>query len=230
MLKRAMTKFAWRVSAGVALGLAVVAACAGTAPALDAQGEETARRAAAAASDVDAAPRCPYGALEDPQRGFVRCLTPDERDAGWPAPGPQKEALPKEEPPPPKEAPQPEPPPPPKEPAPAATAPPPSVEVGTPKFENGQVPKAEKFLHGLSNEIAKCVSQHGGLSGGTGSMKVQFLVRARGRAEGVEVLSAKGVAPEAQTCVRVLLKNRAIGAPSADPVGVTVTLTFKPKG
>jgi hypothetical protein len=218
-----MTKFAWRVSAGVALGLALVAACAGNAPALDAQAEETARRAAESA----APPRCPYGALEDPQRGFVRCLMPDERAASWlPPSSPPKEPAAKQEPPPR----EPEPDAGPKQAAPAAAGPPPSVEVGNPKFENGDVPKAEKFMLGLSNDIAKCVAEHGGLQGSSGSMKVQFLVRARGRAEGVEVLSAKGVAPEAQTCVRVLIKNRAIGAPSADPVGVTVTLTFKPKG
>jgi hypothetical protein len=44
----------------------------------------------------------------------------------------------------------------------------------------------------------------------------------------VEVLAAKGVSAEASTCVRHLLKNKAIGAPTADPVGVTVTITFKP--
>ena len=58
-------------------------------------------------------------------------------------------------------------------------------------------------------------------------MKIQFLVQSRGRAEGVEVLAAKGVGAEAASCVRRLLKNKAIGAPSADPVGVTVVITFK---
>jgi hypothetical protein len=52
-------------------------------------------------------------------------------------------------------------------------------------------------------------------------------VRARGRAEGVEVTGARGVSADASACVRVLLKNKAIGAPTADPVGVTVTVTLK---
>jgi len=41
------------------------------------------------------------------------------------------------------------------------------------------------------------------------------------------VASAKGVGAEAASCVRKLLKNKAIGAPTADPVGVTVVISFK---
>jgi hypothetical protein len=36
------------------------------------------------------------------------------------------------------------------------------------------------------------------------------------------------VSSEAAACVRVLIKNKAIGAPSADPVGVTVVISLKP--
>lgn len=154
-------------------------------------------------------PRCPYGELNDPHRGFVRCLSPDERDAGWLPPPPQDPVAP---------------PPDPVKPAPAA---PPLVEVSPPKFENGEVPRAEKFLGGATADIAKCIADNGGLTAATGSLKVQFLVRARGRAEGVEVLGAKGISAEAASCVRLLLKNKAVGAPTSDPVGVTVTLTLK---
>ena len=89
------------------------------------------------------------------------------------------------------------------------------------------MPRADKALGKLAGDIAKCVGDHGGLSGDAGSLKVQFLVRARGRAEGVEVTGARGVSAEASACVRVLLKDKAIGAPTADPVGVTVTVTLK---
>jgi hypothetical protein len=217
-----------RLVGAVALGLASVAACAGAAPAgasareawtPDPEAEEAARRggkaenADAGAAPDDAGPRCPYGSLEDPHRGFVRCLTPDERDAGWLPPPPQGDP----------------PPPPPPDGADGgrAPAPAPLVEVGTPKFENGEVPRAEKNLGKASSEIAKCVADHGGLAGDAGSLKVQFLVRARARAEGVEVLAAKGVSAEASACVRKLLKNRAVGAPTADPVGVTVVIGLK---
>ena len=88
--------------------------------------------------------------------------------------------------------------------------------------------RAEKALTGAATDIAKCVAEHGGLTGATGTLKMQFLVRARGRAEGVEVMSAKGITADAASCVRVLLKNKPIGPPRADPVGVTVTIALKP--
>jgi hypothetical protein len=223
-----------RLLAAATLGLCMVAACAGAAPAGGAEAqsawmdaEEAAKRSGkpdnkapddAGAPSADGGPRCPYGELTDPHRGFVRCLLPEERDAGWLPPPPQGDPQPPAEPPKaeaPKDAPRP-----------AAT---PLVEIGAPKFENGQVTKVEKSLGKASADIAKCIADHGGLTGeGGGSMKIQFLVRSRGRAEGVEVLSAKNVSGEAASCVRVLLKNKAIGAPSADPVGVTVVITFKP--
>jgi hypothetical protein len=223
---------AGRLLTAASLGLALVAACAGAAPPADAQAawtpdpdaDPSARRAPADAGPSEApatptddagAPRCPYGALEDPHRGFVRCLLPDERDAGWRPPPPQGDAPPAE---PPSAAP------------PADAGPPaplPAVEIGAPKFENGEVTKVEKSLGKASAELARCVAEHGGLGAEAGSLKVQFLVRYRGRAEGVEILSAKGVSAEAAACVRQRLKNKAIGAPTADPVGVTVTVTFR---
>ena len=109
----------------------------------------------------------------------------------------------------------------------ACPGPAPLVEIGAPKFENGEVTRVEKSLGKASGNLARCIADNGGLAGDSGSVKIQFLVRSRGRAEGVEVLAAKGVGAEAASCVRRLLKNRAIGAPSADPVGVTVVVTFK---
>jgi hypothetical protein len=170
--------------------------------------------AAADADVADGAPRCPNGALEDPHRGFVRCLEPSEVDAGWLPPGPQPApdedasadaALPDA----------------------APAGPPPLVEWGAPAFENGEVPRLEKALKSAAPDIGRCVAEHGGLAGATGSLKVQFLVRARGRAEGVEVLAARGVGAEAAACVRLALKNKAVGAPTADPVGVTVSFALR---
>jgi hypothetical protein len=71
--------------------------------------------------------------------------------------------------------------------------------------------------------VARCVAENGGLSGRRGRLDVQFLVRARGRAEGVEVTAAKGVQAEAGRCVQQALKNKWVGAPTAEPVGVAVT-------
>ncbi|MFO0760329.1 MAG: hypothetical protein U0359_27860 [Byssovorax sp.] len=246
-----ISRTAGRMLGAGLLGLGFVAACAGAAPeasAVPASPEPSASPAtsthieplspagdatalgksadshadAGPPGDAGSAPRCPYGELNDPHRGFVRCLLPDERDAGW-LPPPSQEpphddagAAPN---------------------APDAAAPdagkeppaaPPQVEIGAPVFENGSVPKVEKMLNAASADIGKCVAEHGGLTGSAGTLKVQFLVRSRGRAEGVEVLTRKGLSPEAASCVRLLFKNKAVGAPTADPVGVTVTLTLKP--
>jgi hypothetical protein len=102
------------------------------------------------------------------------------------------------------------------------------VEVKPPTFESGDVPGAEKALTKVADSIGRCIADNGGLSKATGTLKIQFLVRARGRAEGVEVLSSQGISPEAAACVRQFLKNRNVGHPSSDPVGVTVVLSFKP--
>lgn len=192
---------------------------------------------------------CPNGVLEDPHRGFVRCLGPDEKAPPWlptsPQPEPRPGATAATSPP---AAPAPAAPgapapavgtpaapvasAPPASAAPATVpppvGPPPVVEVKAPAFENGEVPRAEKALKSIADDIGKCVAENGGLGRPTGTMKVQFLVRSRGRAEGVEILSSQGVSPEAASCVRLLLKNRSIGAPTADPVGVTVVLSLKP--
>ena len=158
----------------------------------------------------DAAPRCPYGSLEDPHRGFVRCLLPDERDAGWlPPPPPGRRASRRASP---RRAPRGR--------RRRARAALPTVEIGAPKFENGEVTKVEKSLGKASGrDLARCVADHGGLGGDAGTVKIQFLVRSRGRAEGVEVLAAKGVSAEASACVRRLIKNKAIGAPTAESGG-----------
>lgn len=199
---------------------------------------------------------CPYGALEDPHRGFVRCLAQGEKspfpdpdagtpgdagdggspppsdggnpppgDGGSPTPLPSDAGNGSTGPTPPDAGADAGPPPPP------APGPLPVVEMKAPKFENGDVPKAEKNLTGkkVLEAIAKCVSDAGGLTGKTGSLKVEFLVRSRGKAEGVEV-KGTGVPAEAARCVQTFLKNRSVGTPSADPTGVTVVYSLKPSG
>ena len=234
---------------GLAVALGALGACAGAMPE-PAAGDPVADPLAKAAADAgprDAAADgdCPHGKLEDPHRGFVRCLEPHEADAGWLPPPPQPE--PGVDP----------------DAGPAADAgagaapdagaatdagaapdtdagaapdtaagppvpgPAPVVEIKPATFVNGDVPNVEKKLQKLSEGIAKCVADAGGLNAASGTVKLQFLVRARGKAEGVEILSAKGVSAAAQECVRLLLKNRSVGTPSSDPVGVNVTISLK---
>lgn len=220
----------WRLCAGAAIGFAAVAACAGAAPqdigqthetasATPPDAEELAKKAKADAGGgnspddagaPDKDPKCPYGSLEDPHRGFVRCLAPEERDAGWLPPPPQNAPV--------SDA--------------GATLPPngapPIVEAGKPKFDGGEVPKLDKALEKANADMVKCIGDNGGLTGASGSFKVKFLVRPRGRAEGVDVSAVKGVTTAAATCVEKLWKNRAVGEPTADPTGVTVTFNLKP--
>lgn len=221
----------WAIS--VALSMGAVGACVGAV----AEGGAPPRQEppdqgwiTAATPDAGGAPRCPHGALEDPHRGFVRCLEPGEADAGWLPPSPQPEPPPPDGGAPPPDAgvpgdagpidggvPD----------ASIVSAPLPLVEIKEPEFMNGDVPNVAKRLEKVAPDLAKCVADNGGLSGASGSIKVQFLVRVRGRAEGVEILDSRGVTSDAQRCIRQLLKNKPIGTPSADPVGVTVSLSLR---
>lgn len=303
-----------RIAAALALGFSATVACAAvTAPndarsaeihplTAEAQGKDTAPSqdpgdGGAPDGSDNKYPACPHGALEDPHRGFIRCLGPGEKspfapaaDGGAPD-APPPDAAPakdngnagKDSDNPGKDsgnagkdsgnagapgkddsgagkdsggssgkdsgnpgngsdgnngagnngtadagAPGTQPPPPPEPPKPG---PPPLVEMKSPKFENGDVPRAEKSLTNkkVLEAVAKCVSEAGGLTGKTATLKVEFLVRVRGKAEGVEV-TPKGVSDAAAKCVRTFLKNRTVGTPTADPVGVTVVYTLKPSG
>jgi hypothetical protein len=114
------------------------------------------------------------------------------------------------------------------EPAAAALPPePPQIEVGESKFlGEGSVPDVEAFLEKMKEATAQCLVDHA--EGAVrGSMRVQFLVRLSGRAEGVDVRSATGVSEAAQRCVRDAFKHKHVGTPTADPTGVAFTYTFE---
>src|SRR5687767_1478766 len=83
-----------RSTAGLSLGLAWAVACGAAAPATDGRiGEARAildepptegpRASDAGPDGGDGGAKCPHGALEDPHHGFVRCLSPEEADAGY---------------------------------------------------------------------------------------------------------------------------------------------------
>lgn len=97
----------------------------------------------------------------------------------------------------------------------------PRVTLSEPKLVGGEVKLVTKMLQKTLPKVAACVKDADGLDGKKGFIKLQFLVRVRGRAEGVEVLEHKGVTTKAAKCAQKLLKNRWVGTPSNDPVGVT---------
>ncbi len=103
----------------------------------------------------------------------------------------------------------------------------PEVTLGSPKLTGGKVAALDEALEKTRDAVAQCVAQNGGLSGDAGRLDVQFLVRERGRAEGVEVTRAQHVTDAAGHCVQKLLKNRWIGTPSDDPVGVSFSYKLK---
>lgn len=98
------------------------------------------------------------------------------------------------------------------------------VVVDSISFENGEVPRAQVSLEKLANqELAACASERGGVQG-EGTVELKFLVRARGRAEGVDVGKVRNVPAAVVHCLATTLARRPIGAPSDEPVGVTATL------
>jgi hypothetical protein len=187
---------------------------------------------AEAASDAGAGdghdPGCLYGRVLDGHTGEVRCLSPEELTPpgpyDWPPPpdagGPDVD-LPDVG----------------GEPVLAADAGaedaesphlrPTKVRVGSISFDNGDVPRAKAVLERLAKgELSKCASEHGGVRG-SGSVELKFLVRARGRAEGVDVGKVKGVPRAVVECLVNALARRAVGAPTTEPVGVTVVLELE---
>lgn len=95
------------------------------------------------------------------------------------------------------------------------------VTLESVSFQNGEVPRAERALEKLAEkELSACATANGGVVG-QGSVELKFLVRSRGRAEGVEVAKARNVPPEVAKCLAFTLARRPVGAPSDEPVFVT---------
>jgi hypothetical protein len=150
---------------------------------------------------------CPHGALEDPHRGFVRCLEKGE-DAG---PLPRSTAAPS---------------------ASASASPAGSVvaELKKVETENGEIPTAEKAVAKMLPSISQCVTEAGGLGAATGSLKVEALVRAKGKAEGVELREQKAIPAAAAKCLRDAVRGKNVGTPTKDPVGLRFVVELKRKG
>lgn len=94
-------------------------------------------------------------------------------------------------------------------------------------FENGVVARAQRALERAADEMAECVLTQGGLKMPSARLKVMFLVRARGRAEGIIVASARNIPPRVVRCITTLIETEPVGPPSNDPVGVTALIELK---
>ena len=70
------------------------------------------------------------------------------------------------------------------------------------------------------------MNDNGGLREKEGEVQVRFLLRQRGRAEGVSVAKRVGVSAEAARCVSEVVDRRYVGVPEAPIVGATVVIKF----
>ena len=182
-------------------------------------GMQTSSRAAprAAASRYPYDPVCEWGRLADGRGMLLRCLTRAEaaslKGAGSAAAAPPAAR------------------------APAGTsdaAPAPSsanerlvVTVGPVQAEHGQLPQAVSKLKRAEDRFLACVRDNGGLTRKEGEVHVRFLVRERGRAEGVSVAKRRSLSAAAAKCVADVVDRRSVGLPEAPLVAATLVVKFE---
>ncbi|HVZ30841.1 MAG TPA: hypothetical protein VG963_00360, partial [Polyangiaceae bacterium] len=102
-------------------------------------------------------------------------------------------------------------------------------EVGPAQADTGELPEAQHQLAKVRDRYVQCVDTNGGMDGGTGQVTLRFLVRERGRAEGVAVKDRRGVSLAAAKCVAEVVDRRYVGYPAAPIVGATMTIEFAPE-
>jgi len=94
-------------------------------------------------------------------------------------------------------------------------------------FDGGDVPRAAAALDRMKGSLARCASTETALTKNEGTIDLKFLVRAPGRAEGVDVDKARGLSGDVVKCMTSVLARSYIGAPSDDPVGVAITVRVR---
>lgn len=80
------------------------------------------------------------------------------------------------------------------------------------------------------DKYVKCVNDNGGLKEPSAEVQVKFLLRQRGRAEGVSVAKRTGLTAEAARCISEVVDRRYVGVPDAPIVGATVVIKFAKAG
>jgi len=98
------------------------------------------------------------------------------------------------------------------------------VTVGPVTADSGELGIGK--LGAPKDRYQKCVNDNGGLKDGSGEVQVRFLVRQRGRAEGVSVAKRTNLSAEAARCVSEVVDRRYVGVPDAPIVGATVVIKF----
>lgn len=103
-----------------------------------------------------------------------------------------------------------------------------SLTFGELKVDEGSLSAAAaiKSLSKGRKKMEACVQEHGGLTHDPGELRVRFLVRERGIAEGVGVERRKGMSEKAGKCVAEVIDRRRVGHPSVPITGATLELSF----
>lgn len=173
-------------------------------------------------------PACAWGRVADGKGMIVRCLSKREAGEVLEAAKRAREAKDREkqaaeE----KPAEKPEGKPPPEE-KPQGKAAPIAMKFGELKVDEGSLATdaAIKSLSKGQKKMEACVQEHGGLTHDPGELRVRFLVRERGIAEGVGVERRRGMSEKAGKCVALVIDRRRVGHPSVPITGATLELSF----
>lgn len=116
-------------------------------------------------------------------------------------------------------------------------APPPVAPAGKPRkvtlkaisaarADTGELPEARTQLLRAGDRYLQCVESNGGISSSPARVTVRFLVRERGRAEGVTVKEREGMSMAAAKCVATVVDRRYVGYPAAPIVGADLSVDF----
>jgi len=102
--------------------------------------------------------------------------------------------------------------------------------VSAARADTGELPDARTQLLRANDRYVQCVETNGGLAASPGSVTLRFLVRERGRAEGVTVKERTGLSVAAAKCVAGVVDRRFVGYPAAPIVGADLTIDFAWEG
>ena len=104
------------------------------------------------------------------------------------------------------------------------------TDVGPAQADTGELPEAQRQLRRPLDRYVRCVEDNGGLEGESARVTLRFLVRERGRAEGVLVKDRRGVSVAAAKCIADVVDRRYVGYPAAPIVGATLTIALGVEG
>lgn len=103
-------------------------------------------------------------------------------------------------------------------------------DVGQALADTGELPEAQRQLRRPLDRYVACVENNGGLEASSAKVTVRFLVRERGRAEGVAVKDRRGVSLAAAKCIADVIDRRYVGYPAAPIVGATLSIELGSEG